>query len=232
MCPAQTRLEALPEVFPVFPLTGALLLPRGQLPLNIFEPRYLALTEDALANGRVFAMIQPDRTKPSLNHGPSLFRVGCLGRLTSFAETDDGRYLITLTGLARFDIVEEVEMQRGYRRVHGNFRRFAADLLPQEITDFDRPGLVEALRQYFSHRGFDANWKAIDAMEDERCSKPQPWPTVRRPCAPCCASTATIRQTLMTAAPPRAVCRVEFRRHSVHECRHDRARYHHPPSPS
>ena len=167
MCPAQTRLEALPEVFPVFPLTGALLLPRGQLPLNIFEPRYLALTEDALANGRVFAMIQPDRTKPSLNHGPSLFRVGCLGRLTSFAETDDGRYLITLTGLARFDIVEEVEMQRGYRRVHGNFRRFAADLLPQEITDFDRPGLVEALRQYFSHRGFDANWKAIDAMEDE-----------------------------------------------------------------
>ena len=167
MSPALTRIEALPEVFPVFPLTGALLLPGGQLPLNIFEPRYLAMTEDALANGRMFGMIQPDRTKPALNHGPSLFRVGCLGRLTSFAETDDGRFLITLTGLSRFDIVEEVEMQRGYRRVHGNFRRFAADLQPQHLEGFDRPGLADALREYFAHRGFDANWKAIDAMEDE-----------------------------------------------------------------
>ncbi len=167
MSPAQTRIDALPEVFPVFPLTGALLLPGGQLPLNIFEPRYLALTEDALSNGRMFAMIQPDRAKPALNHGPSLFRVGCLGRLTSFAETDDGRFLITLTGIVRFDLVEEVEMQRGYRRVHGNFRRFAADLGPHQLDGFDRPGLLDSLRHYFAHRGFDANWKAIGALDDE-----------------------------------------------------------------
>src|SRR5208337_111322 len=96
--------DGLPEVFPIFPLTGALLLPQGRLPLNIFEPRYLAMTEDALAAGRMFGMIQPDRGLPETPTGPGLFRVGCLGRLSSFSETDDGRYLITLAGLIRFRI--------------------------------------------------------------------------------------------------------------------------------
>src|SRR4051812_27805915 len=94
----EPRLEDLPRDFPVFPLLGALLLPGGKLPLNIFEPRYLAMTEDALAAGRLFAMIQPGPRVSEGPNGPGLYRIGCLGRLVSFSETDDGRYLITLLG--------------------------------------------------------------------------------------------------------------------------------------
>ena len=122
------RAEDLPGEIPVFPLAGALLLPRGKLPLNIFEPRYLAMTEDALGQGRMFGMIQPDPTVPDADTGPGLFHVGCLGRLTSFSETDDRRYLITLTGVIRFAIAGEVGMRRGYRRVNADFTRFVADL--------------------------------------------------------------------------------------------------------
>jgi Lon protease-like protein len=161
------RLEDLPEIFPVFPLTGAIVLPGGRLPLNIFEPRYLAMTEDALGAGRMFAMIQPDASLPRGDSGPGLFRVGCLGRLSSFSETDDGRYLITLSGLIRFEMIEEVDMRRGYRRVRGDFSRFAGDLdeAPAEGA-YDRQALLDALRSYFQHRGFDANWESIGAMED------------------------------------------------------------------
>ena len=164
----QPRLEDLPQVCPVFPLTGAMLLPGGRLPLNIFEPRYLAMTEDALGAGRMFAMIQPDAAQKNGVHGPAFYRVGCLGRLSSFSETDDGRYLITLNGLIRFDVVEEIDMTRGYRRVRADYSRFASDLDERGPQGgFDRPGLLDALRTYFDHRGFDANWDAINAMEDE-----------------------------------------------------------------
>jgi Lon protease-like protein len=163
---ALNRLDNLPESFPIFPLTGALLLPGGQLPLNIFEPRYLAMIEDALANGRSLAMIQPEKASPQGPNGSALMRVGCLGRLTSFAETEDGRYLITLTGMIRFEVAHELEMQRGYRRVRGDFNAFAADLLPPSLVDFDRQGLVDALRLYFDHRGFSANWESIESMPD------------------------------------------------------------------
>ncbi len=161
-------LDALPAEFPVFPLTGALLLPRGKLPLNIFEPRYLALVEDALGAGRIFGMIQPDPQKPAWATGPGLFRIGCLGRLSSFSESDDGRYLVTLSGMLRFAVTEEVAPGRGYRRVRGDFTAFTADLAPApEALDFDRPGLLTALRGYFQHRGFDANWDAIGKMPDD-----------------------------------------------------------------
>jgi Lon protease-like protein len=162
------RLEDLPDIFPVFPLAGAIVLPGGRLPLNIFEPRYLAMVEDALGAGRMFAMIQPDPALPRSENGPGLFRVGCLGRLTSFSETEDGRYLITLTGLIRFEIVEEVEMISGYRRVRGAMKRFAGDL-DDSPTDggIDRPALLDALRCYFSRQGFDANWESIGAMADQ-----------------------------------------------------------------
>jgi Lon protease-like protein len=162
----QPPLAELPESFPVFPLTGALLLPGGRLPLNIFEPRYLAMIDDALGHGRMFAMIQPDPSRAAGPHGPNLYRIGCLGRLSSFSETEDGRYLITLTGVIRFEIVEELPMVRGYRRVRGDFSRFAADLAEPDAHGLDRKALLEALRDYFSRRGFDANWDAIDAMED------------------------------------------------------------------
>ena len=115
------RLEDLPAEFAVFPLPGALLLPRGKLPLNIFEKRYLAMVLDSLASGRMFGMIQPDPNAPAAGDEPGLYRVGCLGRLSSFSETDDGRLLITLTGLIRFTVAAELPVRRGYRRVRGDF---------------------------------------------------------------------------------------------------------------
>src|SRR5579864_1516228 len=107
MAAFRSSAEQLPGEFPVFPLPGALLLPRGKLPLRIFEPRYVAMTEDALGRGRTFGMIQPDTTLPEGTNGPGLFRVGCLGRMSSFSETDEGHYLITLTGVIRFAIATE-----------------------------------------------------------------------------------------------------------------------------
>jgi Lon protease-like protein len=163
----QTRFEDFPAEFAVFPLSGVLLLPRGRLPLNIFEPRYLAMTEDALAAGRMFAMIQPDPTLPDTPNGPALYRVGCLGRLSSFSETDDGRLLITLTGLARFSVASEIDMRRGYRRVIGDFSRYRADLNEPDDTAIDRDRLLEALRGYFAHRGIEPNWEAINRLTDD-----------------------------------------------------------------
>lgn len=165
---ALPRPDLLPDCFPVFPLAGALLLPRGRLPLNIFEPRYLAMTEDALAAGRMFGMIQPDPRRPSGESGPGLYRIGCLGRLVAFSETEDGRYLITLLGLSRFTIVEELPMQRGYRRVHASVAAFAADRAPPPDGPLcDRATLLAALRGYFIRHGIEANWEAIGAMEDD-----------------------------------------------------------------
>ncbi len=162
------RAQVVPEVFPVFPLSGALLLPRGKLPLNIFEARYLAMTEDALAAGRMLGMVQPDPNRPRGATGPGLYRVGCLGRLSSFSETDDGRYLITLTGVTRFTIIEELAIGRGYRRVRSDTAAFAADLQPPpDATAFDRDSLLQALRTYFHRRGFEANWDAIGQMSGE-----------------------------------------------------------------
>ncbi len=170
MPPFHPRVDDLPEEFPVFPLTGALLLPRGKLPLNIFEPRYLAMTEAALAAGRMFAMVQPDVSRPTLKGGPALFSVGCLGRVTSFSETDDGRYLITLFGLIRFSIVSELPIRHGYRRVRGDFSRYRADLDPPPsppVIGVTREAMLAALRGYFAHSGFDANWDAIGRMPDD-----------------------------------------------------------------
>src|ERR1700722_17513992 len=162
------RAEDLPGEIPVFPLAGALLLPRGKLPLNIFEPRYLAMTEDALGPGRMFGMIQPDPTVPDADTGPGLFHVGCLGRLTSFSETDDRRYLLTLPGVIGFAIAGETGMRRGYRRVHADFAPYLADLdLEPRPIGVARDTLMTALRGYFSQRGFEANWDAIKRLPDD-----------------------------------------------------------------
>ena len=164
---SQPGADRLPTEFPVFPLGGALLLPRGKLPLNIFEPRYRAMVEDALATGRVIGMVQPDESRPQTPSGPALYKIGCLGRLSSFSETDDGRYLITLTGMVRFAISVELEMQRGYRRVRADLARFRDDLDDKPAASgINRDALTEALRSYFSARGFDANWDAINELPD------------------------------------------------------------------
>lgn len=167
-----TPFENLPEIFPVFPLSGALLLPDSRLPLNIFEPRYLAMTDDALAAGRFLGMIQPNPLAPAVRNGPGLYRVGCLGRIAAFSETDDGRYLITLVGIIRFTIVEEVEMRRGYRRVRAEFADFAADIAPPAPEGrnvgppLSRRVLLESLRRYFTALEIEANWDAIETMPD------------------------------------------------------------------
>ncbi len=164
----QPRMDELPTEFPVFPLGGALLLPQGKLPLNIFEPRYLAMVEDALASGRVIGMVQPDESRPETPSGPALYKIGCLGRLSSFSEAEDGRYLIALTGMIRFAISVELEMQRGYRRVRADLSRFRSDLDGQpSAQEIDRESLTQALRTYFVARGFDANWDAINEMPDD-----------------------------------------------------------------
>jgi Lon protease-like protein len=160
--------DALPAEFSVFPLSGALLLPRGKLPLNIFEPRYLAMIEDSLANRRLVAMIQPDPHAPGGAHGPGLYQVGCLGRLSSFSEADDGRFLITLTGLTRFAIAEELPGRRGYRRVRADYTAYPADFdLSPESSGVEREALLLALKAYFAGQKFDANWDAIHRMPDE-----------------------------------------------------------------
>jgi uncharacterized protein len=163
------QIGDLPAEFAIFPLAGALLLPHGRLPLNIFEPRYLALTEDAMSSGRMFAMIQPDPGKPAHATGPGLYGVGCLGKLISFSETEDGRYLITLAGLIRFKLVEELPIRRGYRRVRGDFSGFAADLTQPPIPGVgcDREALLAALKAYFRHRGLEANWESIKLIPDD-----------------------------------------------------------------
>jgi Lon protease-like protein len=161
------RLADLPTEIAVFPLTGALLLPRGRLPLNIFEPRYLAMTQDALGQGRLFGMVQPDARGKTGATGPGLYRIGCLGRLSSFSETDDGRLLITLIGVTRFRILEELPLaQGGYRRVRADYADFGTDLLEADPPPLDRPALLGALRPYFQARGIEANWDAVEQTPD------------------------------------------------------------------
>ncbi|HTZ35318.1 MAG TPA: LON peptidase substrate-binding domain-containing protein [Stellaceae bacterium] len=156
---------ALPDTLPVFPLTGVLLLPRGRLPLNIFEPRYLAMTRDALAAERLIGMVQP-ANPPIRETNPAIYPIGCAGRITSFSETDDGRFLITLTGVSRFRIREELPLLSGYRRAVADWDDFAADLAPDEAR-FDRARLVRALKAFFAQRRVEADWSAVEQAPAE-----------------------------------------------------------------
>jgi len=143
--PFDPSFASLPEVVPIFPLTGVLLLPRGKLPLNIFEPRYLAMTRDALsAPDRLIGMIQP--TEPeSTADAPAVYPVGCVGRITAFEETDDGRYLITLRGLCRFRILREVDGRGGYRRVEADYAPYTGDMAEPKEPLPDRGRLLAML---------------------------------------------------------------------------------------
>src|SRR5690349_10717767 len=123
----------LPAVIPIFPLPGALLLPRGQMPLNIFEPRYVAMIDYALSHGhRLIGMIQPDAKHPGPEHAPQLFTIGCVGRLTQFAESGDGRYLIQLTGVVRFRVVEELTATTPFRQCQADYQPFVDDFVARK----------------------------------------------------------------------------------------------------
>ncbi len=170
--PVQTRYEDLPQVLPIFPLSGALLLPWGRLPLNIFEPRYLNMTLDALKVGRIFGMIQPDYDKtPKEDAGktqpdPPVYGVGCAGRIASFEETEDGRLLIVLKGLLRFRVQEEVEGQGGYRRARVSYDDFKADLEPQVPFDFDRKQFLEQLQPYLEAHAMPVGIEVLKGLSD------------------------------------------------------------------
>jgi len=141
---------ALPEILPIFPLSGVLLLPRGRLPLNIFEPRYLAMTKDTLSGERLIGMVSraiPHRAM-HWRHEPAGLPDGCAGRITAFAETDDGRYLITLTGVSRFRIRDELPLLSGYRRVVPDWQAFAQDLDAPGATGFDRDRFIRGSRDF------------------------------------------------------------------------------------
>jgi Lon protease-like protein len=157
--------DALPDILPIFPLTGVLLLPRGRLPLNIFEPRYLAMTRDAMEAERLIGMVQPS-DPPIRDVNPAVYTLGCAGRITSFSETEDGRLLITLTGVSRFRIKEELPLLSGYRRVVAEWDDFAYDRSADEIG-FDRSRLTLGLKTFFSQRQVQADWSAIDQAPGE-----------------------------------------------------------------
>jgi Lon protease-like protein len=156
----------LPSALPIFPLTGVLLLPRGRLPLNVFEPRYLEMTRDALgAPQRLIGMIQPQEGAGDAG-APEVYRVGCAGRICEFAETDDGRYLITLAGVSRFAVAEELPRERLYRRVVPQWAAFAGDLEATAGT-IERKRLLQALKPFLARHGIAADWPAIEAIADE-----------------------------------------------------------------
>lgn len=164
-------LADLPEVIPVFPLPGALLLPRARLPLNIFEPRYLAMLDDALrSDHRLIGMVQPyeDPAPP-----PRLHRIGCAGRVTSLSETEDGRYLIALTGVSRFRIEDELEGFTPYRRVRVDWTDFAEDLGPprerdrEAVAAFCRKEFLTLLRCYFNAVRLGCDWDSLREAEPE-----------------------------------------------------------------
>src|SRR5262245_24994106 len=159
----------LPEVIPVFPLSGALLLPRGQMPLNIFEPRYLAMVDDALRSGhRLIGMIQPDTAHPGSPEKPALFRVGCVGRITQFAETGDGRYLIQLTGVSRFAIEQELPTTTLYLQCRVTYALFADDFVARRGEDaVDRAALLKALAEFLKANKLQADWEGIENAPNE-----------------------------------------------------------------
>ncbi|MDR7038699.1 MULTISPECIES: LON peptidase substrate-binding domain-containing protein [Methylobacterium] len=157
-----------PAVIPVFPLPGALLLPRGQMPLNIFEPRYLAMVDDALRTDRIIGMIQPDAEGGGSPMAPRLYRVGCAGRVTQFAETGDGRYLISLTGISRFRVESELATTTAYRRCHVSYDDFGLDFEARAGEDaVDREGVLKALRDFVDSNDLKVDWAGIDEAPNE-----------------------------------------------------------------
>jgi len=159
----------LPQVIPVFPLSGALLLPRGQMPLNIFEPRYLEMVDDALRDGhRLIGMIQPDPAHPGSPAQPTLFKIGCAGRITQLAETGDGRYLMQLTGIARFRVEEELTVKTAYRQCRVSFVPFADDFVARKGEDHvDRKSLLAALAAFLKANKLKTDWQGVESAPNE-----------------------------------------------------------------
>ncbi|MFC0240544.1 LON peptidase substrate-binding domain-containing protein [Rhodopseudomonas telluris] len=159
----------LPEVIPVFPLAGALLLPRGQMPLNIFEPRYMAMVDDSLRDGhRLIGMIQPDATHSANDETPALFQVGCVGRITQLAESGDGRYILELTGVSRFKVTEELAVKTPYRQCRVDYFPFVDDFTARKGEDeVDRDTLLSVLTDFLKANNLKVDWGGVESAPNE-----------------------------------------------------------------
>lgn len=154
--PFDPPFEDLPEVIPIFPLEGALLLPRGELPLNIFEPRYIAMVADAMKTNRLIGIIQPE------------FKTGCVGRIVRFEEMQDGRYMINLRGLCRFKLgLETTTPTLSYRRANVTWQDFQEDMIKVDCLGIDKSYLKNLLRQYFDSHGLSMDWELMDEVADD-----------------------------------------------------------------
>lgn len=158
----------LPETIPIFPLPGALLLPRARLPLHLFEPRYLTMLDDALKTPeRLIGMVQPNKV-PGRDGGNGLHTIGCVGRVTQFSETEDGRYMITLSGVSRFRVLEEVEGFAPYRRAKVSWSGFERDKGATETDDgFNRDRFMNLLSRYFAAQELQTDWDSLKEADDE-----------------------------------------------------------------
>jgi Lon protease-like protein len=163
--PLKALVASLPTELPLFPLTGAVLLPQARLPLNIFEPRYLSMVEDALGKGRLIGMIQPTTGEDSGT--PPLYSVGCAGRITSFSETDDGRFLIVLTGVCRFRVAAEQPTGKMYRSVKPDWTPYLTDLGDNEVPAIDRHRLIDLLHIYFKKNAISVDWSVVENAPDD-----------------------------------------------------------------
>ena len=153
--------ENLPKVIPVFPLSNFIIFPKTNVPLNIFEPRYIEMIDDAMKEDRIIGMVQPKNSTQSI---PELYNVGCASKITSFNETEDGRYLIVLAGISRFKIVEELKIQKLYRKYKVNFDDFSSDLdeKKEEIKFSDLKLIFNNLKSLFVKEGYNINWKELE----------------------------------------------------------------------
>jgi uncharacterized protein len=177
----------LPQTLPLFPLEGAIVFPRGVLALNIFEPRYLNMIDDALAGERLIGMIQP-ATGEEGEVSPELADVGTVGRITTFSETDDGRYLVTLTGVARFHMHQELKAGTPYRQALVSYDTYADDFGPQSDRAIDRPSLMASLKSYAGLHGFQVDWDSVEQAPTE---------TVINVAAQICPFDAAAKQALL-----------------------------------
>lgn len=165
---AEQPVTRLPKTLAIFPLEGALLLPHGQLPLHIFEPRYRNMIEEALGNARMLGMIQPRGSHPHpVPDDANVFDTGCAGRIVSFSETEDGRFVVTLRGVCRFRIAEELPPYRGFRRVVPDFAPFHGDLQPASEEGIDRPRLLAAARAFLLMKNIACDWQAAEAASSQ-----------------------------------------------------------------
>lgn len=160
--PYAPDFTSLPDTLPVFPLAGVLLLPTGNLPLNIFEKRYLKMIDDAMAGNRLIGMVQLK------GEDFSIYDVGCVGKITEFKETDDGRYVITLTGICRFKIDQELDATTPYRQVKANWAGYKDDLTPSTCLGLNREKLNNLLQAYFSSQEMNCDWGAVEKAPDGR----------------------------------------------------------------